>query len=100
MEFTMTFTGYELDVLDETNAALLGSSSLADHGKSVSDVHLAGCFPTTTIMVTWRDSKRSNKTFTESWGLYDGGYPDGVAGTTSLTPAGTIASVVFSNLID
>ena len=96
----MAFTQYELDVLNETNTALLGSSFLAGQGKSVSDVHLADSFPTTTIVVTWTDSKRSNKTFTEIWGLYDGGYPDGVAGTTTLTPAGTIASVVFSNLLD
>lgn len=96
----MAFTQYELNVLNETNTALLGSSFLAAKGKSVSDVHLAGSFPTTTIVVTWTCSQRSNKMFTETWGLYDGGYPDGVAGTTTLTPIGTIVSVVFSNILD
>lgn len=79
---------------------MTGCSILADGGIVVSDVGLSGAPPDTALLVTWTDSKRRDRTFAESWALYDGGYPGGVPGTTILTPPDTIASVVFSNILD
>lgn len=91
-------TALEQQILDTTRADLIPNVMLQGDGKTITDVHLEGSQPDTTIVVTLNDTRAGKSPqWAVSYALWDGRWMQ--SGAPNPVP-GVVASMIFADLAD